>query len=77
MNKHSIYFSKLLQTVILGCLLSLTIGYTSTAEARQGCGTGWHNCYGHCVRNGTPGCNQRWYHGGCWIRGVHYDRCPH
>lgn len=65
MNKH---FSRILHGLIIASLLSLTVGYITQVDARQGCGRGWHMCYrtGHCVPNGTV-CQQHWYHGGHYI----------
>jgi hypothetical protein len=77
MNRHTAGYSKWFRTMAIVFLLSVATGFASTVEARQGCGNGSHMCYkaGVCVRNGTV-CQQKWYHHECWIRGVHYNRCP-
>jgi hypothetical protein len=77
MKSYTTYYAKWFRTLSIVFLLSVATGIATNAEARQGCGTGFHMCYkaGVCVRNGTV-CQQKWYRGGCWIRGVHYNRCP-
>lgn len=70
MTKHPISISKLFQVLVVSIFLS-SIFWAPTADARQGCQTGYHpNPYNpsQCVANGTTGlaghCNpgqHRWY----------------
>lgn len=80
MNRTSVNFSvpALLRAASMAFILSITMVYASTADARQGCGVGNHRCYrtgGNCVKNGV--CVQDWYHGSCWVNGRYVKVCNH
>lgn len=52
MKTHSISFSGLLRLVAIAGLLSLAAGYSSNANAEDGCGCGYHRSFeGGCIRN--------------------------
>lgn len=68
---------RLVKPIIAGGLLSLAVGYSSLANAAQGCGYGYHMTgYGRCVPN-APGPNAVAAPGrpGCWYNGNGYLRC--
>lgn len=60
--------ANVLRTGIIVGLLGLTVGYTSIADAAQGCGFGFHrNGWGRCVWNHPgPYARPAPYHPGCW-----------
>lgn len=68
MNTQSMCSSGLLRTVLMAGLLFLAIGYTSIADAAQGCGFGLHrNYWGRCVLNSPgTGATPAPFHPGCW-----------
>ncbi len=78
MNTRKLRFSGLLQAVMIAGVIGLSVSYTSTANAANGCGFGWHRTgWGNCVHN-YPG---RWahgfhgYHGRCWYNRWGVQRC--
>ena len=66
--KISSCISKALRTGIVISSLVFAVGYTSVANAAQGCGHGWHrNAAGGCVLNAPgPYAKPAPYHPGCW-----------
>jgi|GEM_PF-2356303 len=77
MRTYSIYFSRLSGAIALGALLSFGLSYTSTANAAQGCGKGYHvDGNGRCVLN-APGANATPVTGrpNCWRNANGALRC--
>jgi hypothetical protein len=70
--------SKILGPAVIGALLTVGIGYSSLAQAADGCGFGYHStALGRCVPNSpgpdaspAPGRPDCWYNGAgelrCW-----------
>lgn len=78
MRTHSVSFKGILTTACLASVLILATGYTSTANAAQGCGEGYHrSVYGGCILN-YPGHFARPApeHPGCWRNMWGALRCP-
>jgi hypothetical protein len=65
MNTRSECFSKVARIILMLSTLLLAGGYVSSANAKQGCGYGWHRYHGYCVRN---------YHHGYWNNPINYPR---
>lgn len=77
MKTSSMRFSRLLNTLAFGALISVGICYTSTTDAAQGCGFGYHmTAFGRCVPN-SPGPNATPVPGrpDCWRKGDGALRC--
>ncbi|MCE3045538.1 MULTISPECIES: GCG_CRPN prefix-to-repeats domain-containing protein [Legionella] len=77
MKIQSLSISKVLTPLALGALLTLGIGYTSSANAAQGCGFGNHmNYWGRCVPN-EPGPWAKPVPGrpDCWVNDHGAFRC--
>lgn len=68
MNTQSLCFSGVLRSVVLVGVVSIAVGYTTIADAAQGCGQGRHlNRWGYCVWNSPgPWATPAPYHPGCW-----------
>lgn len=77
MKKHSTYFSGILRTAAMISLLFAAVGYTSMANAAQGCGFGYHRSFhGGCILNHPgPRATPAPYHPGCWRNAWGQLRC--
>ncbi|KGP63319.1 hypothetical protein EP47_09305 [Legionella norrlandica] len=69
MNARSVCFQGLLRNIAMISLLLMAVVFTSTANAAQGCGYGYHRAIhnGVCVLNYPgPYATPAPYHPGCW-----------
>ena len=67
MNNDSMWFSRMLRTLGMIVLLFAAVSFTSTANAAQGCGYGYHYTYHGCILNHPgAGATPAPYHPGCW-----------
>lgn len=78
MNTQSMCFSGVIRTSVMIGLLFLAVGFTSVANAAQGCGFGYHRAIynGTCVLN-HPGAfsTPAPAHPGCWRNAWGALRC--
>lgn len=77
MKTQVIRRSPLLTALLLGSALTLGFAYSSSTEAAQGCGFGYHmTAFGRCVPN-SPGPWARPAAGrpDCWINARGFLRC--
>lgn len=76
MNTRSMCSGLFRSGVIAGLLFAAA--YTTTANAAQGCGFGYHQAFhnGVCVLNYPgPNATPAPFHPGCWRNGAGYLRC--
>lgn len=69
MSTFTLSFRKMLRNFVIIGLLFMAVGYTSNANAAQGCGIGFHrNFWGACVYN---------YYGPAWGLGWGWGWAPY
>ncbi len=77
MKTNSISYSKIIGPIALGLMLVFGVFYTSSSQAADGCGFGYHStAFGRCVPN-SPGPNASPAPGrpDCWYNGAGELRC--